>query len=103
MIFGFLFFGLLVGAVAHLVGSDSGSRGWVVSMACGASGMLAGAFFGAALGLYGYRDPVAFGVALLGAFVAAGVYQAFAARTRRRTLHLALRALTAVGAPSGVP
>ena len=97
MILGFLLFGLLVGAVAHLVARDSTTRGWAVSMVCGACGMLAGAFVGGALGLYGYRDPAAFVVALLGAIVTVGVYQVLAARSRRRTLRLALLALTASG------
>ncbi len=97
MILGFLFFGWLVGAVAHLVVRAPPTRGWAISMVCGVCGMLAGAFVGGAVGLYGYRDPAAFVVALLGATLTVGVYQVLAARSRRRTLRLTLLALTARG------
>src|SRR5437870_2378624 len=72
----FLFFGLLVGAVARLIMPGHERGGWVFSMVLGIGGAIVGGFLGHALGFYGPGEPAGFIMSVLGAMVLVGLYHA---------------------------
>ena len=79
----FLFFGLLVGAVARLLVPGRQPGGWAVSLLLGVAGAFVGGLLGRAVGLYREGESAGFIMALLGAVLLVVIYEAL---TRRRRL-----------------
>jgi uncharacterized membrane protein YeaQ/YmgE (transglycosylase-associated protein family) len=74
-ILGWIFFGLLVGAVGKLLMPGRDPGGFVVTILLGVAGALVGGFLGRALGMYREDDPVGFVMAVLGAIVLLVLYR----------------------------
>lgn len=74
-ILGWIFFGLLVGAVGKLLMPGRDPGGFVVTILLGIAGALLGGFLGRALGMYREDDPVGFVMAVLGAIVLLVLYR----------------------------
>jgi len=81
-ILGWIFFGLLVGAVGKLLMPGRDPGGFIVTILLGIAGALLGGFIGRALGMYREDDPVGFVMAVLGSIVLLILYRlTFARRT----------------------
>lgn len=74
-ILGWIFFGLLVGAVGKLLMPGRDPGGFIVTILLGIVGALVGGFLGRALGMYREDDPVGFVMAVLGAIVLLVLYR----------------------------
>lgn len=74
----FLVFGLIVGTLARLIVSGREPGGWIVSIAIGVAGSVAGGFLGRAFGFYRYGEPAGFVMSLVGACLVVAVYHAIA-------------------------
>lgn len=74
-ILGWIFFGLLVGAVGKLLMPGRDPGGFIVTILLGIAGALVGGFLGRALGMYREDDPVGFVMATLGAIVLLVLYR----------------------------
>jgi uncharacterized membrane protein YeaQ/YmgE (transglycosylase-associated protein family) len=79
-ILGWVFFGLLVGAVGKLLMPGRDPGGFIVTILLGIAGALVGGFLGRALGMYREDDPVGFVMAVLGAIVLLILYRLTFAR-----------------------
>src|SRR6266545_6153336 len=79
-IIGWIFFGLLVGAVGKLLMPGRDPGGFVVTILLGIAGALIGGFLGRALGMYREDDPVGFIMAVLGSIVLLVLYRLTFAR-----------------------
>jgi uncharacterized membrane protein YeaQ/YmgE (transglycosylase-associated protein family) len=79
-ILGWIFFGLLVGAVGKLLMPGRDPGGFVVTILLGIAGALLGGFLGRALGMYREDDPVGFVMAVLGSIVLLLLYRFTLAR-----------------------
>ena len=79
-ILGWIFFGLLVGAVGKLLMPGRDPGGFVVTILVGIAGALVGGFLGRTLGMYREDDPVGFIMAVLGAIVLLVLYRLTFAR-----------------------
>jgi len=79
-IIGWIFFGLLVGAVGKLLMPGRDPGGFVVTILLGTAGALIGGFLGRALGMYRQDDPVGFVMAVLGSIVLLVLYRLTFAR-----------------------
>ena len=80
MVLGWIFFGLIVGAIAKLVMPGRDPGGIIVTMALGIAGALFGGFIGRALGWYGPNDNAGFLMSLLGAVLLLSLYRLFVRR-----------------------
>jgi uncharacterized membrane protein YeaQ/YmgE (transglycosylase-associated protein family) len=74
-ILGWIFFGLLVGAVGKLLMPGRDPGGFIVTILLGIAGALLGGFLGRALGMYREDDPVGFVMAVLGSIVLLVLYR----------------------------
>jgi uncharacterized membrane protein YeaQ/YmgE (transglycosylase-associated protein family) len=74
-ILGWIFFGLLVGAVGKLLMPGRDPGGFIVTILLGIAGALVGGFLGRALGMYREDDPIGFVMAVLGAIVLLVLYR----------------------------
>lgn len=81
-VIGWIFFGLIVGAVAKLVMPGRDPGGWIVTMLLGIAGALLGGFIGRALGWYGANDGAGFLMSLVGAVVLLALYRMLVSRRR---------------------
>ena len=82
-IIGWIFFGLIVGAIAKLVMPGRDPGGFIVTMLLGIAGAVAGGFVGRALGWYEPNDGAGFLMSLLGAVLLLWIYRlAIGGRTR---------------------
>ncbi|HEY3152462.1 MAG TPA: GlsB/YeaQ/YmgE family stress response membrane protein [Candidatus Binatia bacterium] len=79
-ILGWIFFGLLVGAVGKLLMPGRDPGGFVVTILLGIAGALVGGFLGRTLGMYREDDPIGFIMAVLGAIVLLVLYRLTFAR-----------------------
>jgi uncharacterized membrane protein YeaQ/YmgE (transglycosylase-associated protein family) len=79
-ILGWIFFGLLVGAVGKLLMPGRDPGGFIVTILLGIAGALLGGFLGRALGMYREDDPVGFVMAVLGSIVLLILYRLTFAR-----------------------
>lgn len=79
-IFGWMIFGLIVGAVAKLLMPGRDPGGFVVTMLLGVAGAALGGWLGVALGMYAQGESAGFVMATLGALALLLVYR-FAFRT----------------------
>ena len=82
-ILGWIFFGLIVGALAKLVMPGRDPGGIIVTILLGIVGAVLGGWIGQALGMYAPGQPAGFFMSFLGAVAVLFVYRLFA---RRRTL-----------------
>lgn len=78
----FLLFGVVVGAIARLIGPGREPGGWVVSMVLGIGGAILGGFFGRLVGLYREGEPAGFVMSLVVAVTLVAVYHWIAAGRR---------------------
>jgi uncharacterized membrane protein YeaQ/YmgE (transglycosylase-associated protein family) len=79
-ILGWIFFGLIVGAIAKLVMPGRDPGGIIVTILLGIVGAVLGGFVGRALGFYGPEDAAGFLMSFLGAVIVLAIYRAIAGR-----------------------
>ena len=79
----FLLFGLVVGAIARVIVPGREPGGWLVSMAIGVAGALAGGLLGRALGFYREWESAGFVMSLFGAVLLLIAYHAVVGRRAR--------------------
>lgn len=72
-----IFFGLVVGALAKLVMPGRDPGGIIITMLLGIAGALLGGFLGRGLGWYGPTDSAGFLMALVGSVFLLWVYRRF--------------------------
>jgi uncharacterized membrane protein YeaQ/YmgE (transglycosylase-associated protein family) len=81
-ILGWIFFGLIVGAIAKLLMPGRDPGGFVVTILLGIAGAVLGGWMGRILGLYREGEGAGFFMALIGSVVLLALYRVIA---RRRT------------------
>ena len=74
-VIGWVFFGVIVGAIAKLLMPGRDPGGFIVTMLLGIAGAVAGGFVGRALGWYGPNDGAGFLMSLFGAIVLLWIYR----------------------------
>jgi len=74
-VIGWIFFGLIVGAVAKLLMPGRDPGGFIVTILLGIVGAVLGGFVGRSLGLYQPDQPAGFFMALLGAILLLVIYR----------------------------
>jgi len=79
-VLGWIFFGLIVGAVAKLVMPGRDPGGWIVTILLGIAGALLGGWIGRAAGWYGPNDGAGFLMSLVGAIILLALYRIVVAR-----------------------
>ncbi|SCW64192.1 Uncharacterized membrane protein YeaQ/YmgE, transglycosylase-associated protein family [Sphingobium faniae] len=79
-VMGWIFIGLLAGAVARLIMPGRDPGGCIVTMLLGIAGALLAGYVGRLAGFYGPDESAGFIAAILGSVVILTVYRAFAAR-----------------------
>jgi len=72
---GWIFFGLIIGALAKLVMPGRDPGGIIVTILLGIAGALLGGFLGRSLGWYGPADSAGFLMALAGSILLLWVYR----------------------------
>jgi uncharacterized membrane protein YeaQ/YmgE (transglycosylase-associated protein family) len=82
-ILGWIFFGLVVGAIAKLLMPGRDPGGLVVTILLGIAGALLGGWIGRVLGLYGPGEMAGVFMAILGAILLLAVYRIMAGRRTR--------------------
>lgn len=82
-VLGWIFFGLIVGAIAKLLMPGRDPGGILVTILLGIIGAVVGGFLGRALGFYGPGDPAGFLMSLLGSILLLAIYRM---AVRRRTI-----------------
>lgn len=79
-IFGWIIFGVVVGAIAKLLMPGRDPGGIIVTMVLGIVGAVLGGVAGRAIGFYGPGEPAGFLMALLGSLLLLGIYRAMSGR-----------------------
>jgi uncharacterized membrane protein YeaQ/YmgE (transglycosylase-associated protein family) len=74
-IIGWIFFGLIVGAVAKLVMPGKDPGGIIVTIILGIVGSVVGGYIGRSLGMYGPESPAGFFMSLIGAVILLALYR----------------------------
>lgn len=82
-IIGWIFFGLIVGALAKFLMPGRDPGGFIVTMLLGIVGAVVGGYLGRALGWYGPDDGAGFLMSLFGAIVLLFIYRMFVRRGAR--------------------
>ncbi|MBB6192073.1 putative membrane protein YeaQ/YmgE (transglycosylase-associated protein family) [Sphingobium wenxiniae] len=77
---GWIFIGLLAGAVARLIMPGRDPGGCIVTMLLGIAGALLAGYVGRLAGFYGPDESAGFIAAIVGSVVILAVYRLFAAR-----------------------
>jgi uncharacterized membrane protein YeaQ/YmgE (transglycosylase-associated protein family) len=80
-IFGWIFFGLIVGIIGKLLMPGRDPGGFIITTILGIVGALVGGFLGRALGLYREGDPVGFVMAIIGSIILLVLYRMFGTRS----------------------
>jgi uncharacterized membrane protein YeaQ/YmgE (transglycosylase-associated protein family) len=80
-IFGWIFFGLIVGIIGKLLMPGRDPGGFVITTILGIVGALVGGFLGRVLGFYREGDPVGFVMAIIGSIILLLLYRMFATRS----------------------
>jgi uncharacterized membrane protein YeaQ/YmgE (transglycosylase-associated protein family) len=75
-----VFFGLIVGAVAKLVMPGKDPGGFIVTIVIGIVGAVIGGFLGRTLGFYGPNQGAGFVMSFVGAVILLLIYRAIAGR-----------------------
>ena len=78
---GWIFFGLIVGALAKLVMPGRDPGGIILTILLGIVGAVIGGFLGRSLGWYGPADSAGFIMALVGSVFLLWVYRRLSTRT----------------------
>ena len=78
---GWIFFGLIVGALAKLVMPGRDPGGIILTSLLGIVGAVIGGFLGRSLGWYGPADSAGFMMALVGAVLLLLIYRQFSTRS----------------------
>jgi len=81
-IIGWIFFGLIVGALAKLVMPGRDPGGIIVTMLLGIVGAVLGGFVGRSLGLYGPQEGAGLLMSIVGAIVVLLLYRVLVRRPR---------------------
>lgn len=81
-IIGWIFFGLIVGALAKLVMPGRDPGGIIVTMLLGIVGAVLGGFIGRSLGLYGPQEGAGYLMSIVGAVVVLLLYRMLVRRPR---------------------
>jgi len=81
-IIGWIFFGLIVGALAKLVMPGRDPGGIIVTMLLGIVGAVLGGFVGRSLGLYGPQEGAGLLMSIVGAVVVLLLYRVLVRRPR---------------------
>lgn len=79
-VIGWIFFGLIVGALAKLLMPGRDPGGFIITMLLGIAGALVGGFLGRALGWYGPNDGAGFFMSLIGAVLLLWIYRMMVVR-----------------------
>ena len=79
-VLGWIFFGLIVGAIAKLVMPGRDPGGIIVTILIGIVGAVVGGFIGRALGFYGPDQAAGFLMSFLGAVILLAIYRAVVGR-----------------------
>jgi uncharacterized membrane protein YeaQ/YmgE (transglycosylase-associated protein family) len=79
-VLGWIFFGLIVGAIAKLVMPGRDPGGVIVTILLGIVGAVVGGFMGRVLGFYGPNDAAGFLMSFLGAIILLAIYRAISGR-----------------------
>ena len=79
-VLGWIFFGLIVGAIAKLVMPGRDPGGIIVTILIGIVGAVVGGFIGRALGFYGPDQAAGFLMSFLGAVILLAIYRMIAGR-----------------------
>jgi uncharacterized membrane protein YeaQ/YmgE (transglycosylase-associated protein family) len=82
-VLGWIFFGLIVGALAKLVMPGRDPGGIIVTMLIGIAGAMLGGFLGRAMGMYGPNESAGYLMSFLGAVILLALYRVV---MRRRAL-----------------
>jgi uncharacterized membrane protein YeaQ/YmgE (transglycosylase-associated protein family) len=77
---GWIFFGLIVGAIAKLVMPGRDAGGWGVTILLGVAGAVIAGWFGRAVGWYGPGEGAGWITSILGAVVLLWIYRMVSAR-----------------------
>ena len=77
---GWIFFGLVVGAIAKLLMPGKDPGGFIITMLLGMVGAALGGWLGRAMGLYAPGEPAGFLMALVGAIILLALYRMVARR-----------------------
>ena len=80
-IFGWIFFGLIVGIIGKLLMPGRDPGGFIITTILGIVGALVGGFLGRVLGLYREGDPVGFVMAIIGSIILLVLYRMFGTRS----------------------
>ena len=81
-VLGWIFFGLIVGALAKLVMPGRDPGGIIVTMLLGIVGAVLGGFIGRSLGLYGPQEGAGYLMSIVGAIVVLLLYRMLVRRPR---------------------
>ena len=81
-ILGWIFFGLIVGAIAKLIMPGRDPGGFIVTMLLGIVGAVLGGFLGRSLGFYGPQQAAGWLMSIVGAIVVLAIYRMLVGRTR---------------------
>ncbi len=84
-VLGWIFFGLIVGALAKLVMPGRDPGGIIVTMLLGIAGALLGGWIGRAAGWYGPNEPAGFVMSFIGAVILLAIYRFAIGRRVTRT------------------
>jgi len=79
-ILGWIFFGLIVGAIAKLLMPGRDPGGIIVTMALGIVGAVLGGYMGRWLGMYGPNQSAGFLMSIVGAVVLLAIYRMIVGR-----------------------
>ena len=74
-ILGWIFFGLVVGALAKLVMPGRDPGGILITILLGIAGAVLGGFVGRAMGFYGPNEAAGFLMSLVGAILLLAIYR----------------------------
>ena len=84
-VLGWIFFGLIVGALAKLVMPGRDPGGIIVTMLLGIAGALLGGWIGRAAGWYGPNEAAGFLMSFIGAVILLAIYRFAIGRRVTRT------------------
>ena len=79
-IFGWIFFGLVVGVVGKLLMPGRDPGGFILTILLGIAGALLGGFMGRSLGLYSEGEPAGFLMAVVGSVILLVIYRLIVGR-----------------------
>ena len=79
-VIGWIFFGVVVGAIAKLLMPGRDPGGFIVTMLLGIAGAVTGGFLGRALGFYGPNQGASWLMSVVGAILLLWIYRMIVSR-----------------------